>query len=95
MDGKRPLKTITIVLGVVFLLSILTVESHAREHGGLNAKLPTIIDGTIEFAVAVNDKVELDVFRAVEYLPLSPAMWLSNKSTTPPQIYRGPPPTAI
>jgi hypothetical protein len=95
MDRKRLLKTITIVLGVVFLLSILTVESHARDQGGFAAKLPTIIDGTIEFAVAVNDKVELDVFRAVEYFPLSLEMLFSNRSTTPPQIYRGPPPAAI
>ena len=95
MNGKRLLKTITIVLGIVFMLSILTVESHARDHGGFAAKLPTIIDGTIEFAVAVNDKVELDVFRAVESLPLSLEMYFSNKSITPPEIYRGPPPTAI
>ena len=89
MNGKRALKTVVILLGVVFLLSILTVESHAREQGGLAAKLPTIIDGTIEFAVAVNDKVELDVFRPIEYLPLCHEMFFVIKSTTPPQVYRG------
>lgn len=95
MNGKKTLKTIVVLLGIVFLLSILTVESHAREQGGLAAKLPTIIDGTIEFAVAVNDKVEFDVFRPIEYLPLSQEMFFVVKSSTPPQVYRGPPPPAI
>jgi hypothetical protein len=95
MDTKRVLKAVSIILGVVFVLSILTVESHAREQGSLAAKLPTIIDGTVEYAVAVNDKVELDVFRAIEYLPLSPGMYFINKATTPPEIYRGPPPAIL
>jgi hypothetical protein len=91
MHTTRLIKAISVALGVVFLLSVLTVESHARAQGGLAAKLPTIIDGTIEYAVAINDKVEFNAFRPIEYLPLSLEIFFINKSTTPPQIYRGPP----
>jgi hypothetical protein len=76
------------------LLSILTVESHAHDKGSLGARLPTIIDGAIEFAVAINSKAEVYVFRAIEYLPLAFEMLFANKATIIPQIYRGPP-TAI
>jgi hypothetical protein len=95
MHTRRSLKAVSVVLGLIFLLSILTVESHAREKGSLAAKLPTIIDGTIEFAVAVNDKVDLYVFRAIEYLPLAFEILFVNKATIPPQIYRGPPALAF
>ena len=90
MHPKRALKIISIIFGLVFVLSILTVESHAGEKGSL-AKLPTIIDGTIEFAVTISGKVELDVFRAMEYLPLSFGMLPPSRVAAPPQIYRGPP----
>jgi hypothetical protein len=91
MHTTRFLKAVSIVLGLIFLFSILTVESHARETGSLAAKLPTIIDGTIEFAVAINDKVDFYVSRAVEYLPLAREVLIVNKAAIPPQIYRGPP----
>lgn len=91
MHTKRFLKAVSVVLGLIFLFSILTVESHARETGSLAAKLPTIIDGTIEFAVAINDKVDFYVFRAIEYLPLAFEVLIIHKAATPPQVYRGPP----
>ena len=91
MHTTRFLKAVSIVLGLIFLFSILTVESHARETGSLAARLPTIIDGTIEFAVAINDKIDFYVFRAIEYLPLALEVLIINKAAIPPQIYRGPP----
>ena len=95
MHTKRFLTAVTVVLGLIFVFSILTVESHAHEEGSLAAKLPTIIDGAIEFAVAVTDKVDFYVFRAVVYPPLAFEIHFMNKATTPPQIYRGPPVTAF
>ena len=95
MSTQRFVKAVSIVLGLIFLFSILTVESHARETGSLAARLPTIIDGTIEFAVAINDKVDFYVFRAIEYLPLALEILFINKATIPPQIYRGPPAPAL
>ncbi len=91
MHTKKSLKAVSVVLGLIFLFSILTVESHARETGSLAARLPTIIDGSIEFAVAVNDKVDFYVFRAAAYLPLALEILFINKAAIPPQIYRGPP----
>jgi hypothetical protein len=86
MHTTRFLKAVSIVLGLIFLFSILTVESHARETGSLAARLPTI-----EFAVAINDKIDFYVFRAIEYLPLALEVLIINKAAIPPQIYRGPP----
>lgn len=91
MTAKKFLKTGSIVLWLVFVFSILTVESHASETGSLAAQLPTIIDGTIEFAVTIDDTVELDVLRAVEYLVVFPEALSVCKALTPPQIYRAPP----
>jgi hypothetical protein len=91
MNRKRVLKTVCFIAGIIFLLSILTVESHAREQGSLAAKLPTIIDGTIEFAILFSHSVEFHVFRAIEYLPVSLEIFLINKATTPLQLYRAPP----
>ena len=91
MSSARLLKTVCIVFGIVFALSILTVESHATEQGSIAARLPTIIDGSIEFAVVYSHRVELNVFRAIEYLCLSSEMLSFTRFAVPLQLYRAPP----
>jgi len=91
INRVRVLKTVCFVVGIIFLLSILTVESHAREQGSIAAKLPTIIDGAIEFAIVFSHSVEFHVFRAIAYLPVSLEILLINKATIPLQLYRAPP----
>jgi len=91
MGSARLLKTVCIVLGIIFVLSILTVESHATEQGSIAAKLPTIIDGSIEFAVVYSHRVEFNVFRAIEYLCVSPEMLSFIRFAIPLQLYRAPP----
>ena len=91
MKRIRLLKTVCFVVGIIFLLSILTVESHAREQGSIATRLPTIIDGAIEFAIVFSHRVEFHVFRAIEYLPVSFEILLINKAIIPLQLYRAPP----
>jgi len=91
MDKNNLLKTLSILVGFLFVFSILTVESHAAEKGNLAGKLPTIIDGTIEYAVAVADGVDLNPSRRNEFLTSSLDECFINKDSNRPQMYRGPP----
>ena len=91
MNRATFLKTVSVVLGVVFLVSVLTVESHAAVKGNLAAKLPTVIDGSIEFAVALSDGIAFDLCTTVRFLRFSLEILFIDKDITPVQMYRGPP----
>jgi hypothetical protein len=88
------LTTFVLALGLIFLVSVLTVESHANENGNLGHKCPTVIESTIELAVTEGYEDAREVFVAVDYLPVPLQIFFVSKSTVSPHVYRGPPATA-
>jgi hypothetical protein len=88
---KALLTALLLLFAGVFLVSVLTVESHANEKGGLAAKAPTIIETTIELAVDAACENALQVFTAIDYLPVPQEMRFVNKASVFSFVYRGPP----
>ncbi|OPY67617.1 MAG: hypothetical protein A4E57_02209 [Syntrophorhabdaceae bacterium PtaU1.Bin034] len=93
---RQTFKALALIIGLVFLVSILTVESHANVKGDLAEKCPTIIESTLELAV-INIYCERsnEVFTAIDYLPIPAEIFFVSKSTISPFIYRGPPKVAF
>ncbi len=91
MAPTRLQRTLLVLFGVLFLLSILTVESHANEKGPVAARLPTIVDGTIDFALAVTATVEAHICIAIAFLLASYLALLGSRTFLSPRLYRGPP----
>ncbi len=92
---KTVLTALILLFAGVFLVSVLTVESHANAKGGLAAKVPTIIETTIELAVDAACSNTLQAFTAIDYLPVPQEMRFVNKATVFSFVYRGPPATAL
>jgi hypothetical protein len=90
---KKPdlFKTLCLILGIIFLASVLTVESHAHEKGSLGAKCPTVIESTLELAVGGCDANADELFTAVDFLRLPPEIVVVGKPITSSFLYRGPP----
>jgi hypothetical protein len=88
---KTFLTTLVLLFAGVFLVSVLTVESHANAKGGLAAKVPTIIETTIELAVDADCGNTLGAFAAIDYLPVPQETCFVNKAAVSSFVYRGPP----
>lgn len=92
---KRLFTTLVLLFAGIFLFSVLTVESHANAKGGLAAKVPTIIETTIELAVDAACGNTLHAFAAIDYLPVPQEMRFVNKAVVFSFVYRGPPATVL
>ena len=90
----RPAKLITVVailFTVLFLFSVLTVESHQHAKGTINSKAPTCIEGTVELACDGLHTPAFDVSDMVGYLSVSRTVFYDGRSAVSSILYRGPP----
>jgi hypothetical protein len=65
----RTLKIIVLCLLVLFLLDILTVESHQDAKGSFGDRLPTCVESTVTFAVDSHANEPFRMFFFVQYFP--------------------------
>ncbi len=75
----------------VFLVSILTVESHSNSPGPLNARCPTCVDNNVHFAIDAQPGLALGLAHVIEYLQLPGRAFDLSSSVIPPNNYRAPP----
>ncbi len=88
---KRSLILVSFSLLAVFLVSILTVESHSNSAGPLNARCPTCVDNNVHFAIDAQPGLALGLAHVIEYLQLPGRAFDLSSSVIPPNNYRAPP----
>jgi hypothetical protein len=74
--SKRFLTITSFVLLTIFLICILTVESHENARGPLNSRCPSCVDNNIHFAVDAQSGLTLGLHHTIEYI-------------RPPELARG------
>jgi hypothetical protein len=89
--SKRFLTITSFVLLFIFLICILTVESHENGRGTLNARCPSCVDNNVHFAVDAQSGLTLGLHHSIEYVrPPERALGFSS-SIISLNEYRAPP----
>ncbi len=88
----RSIKILSVIAGIIFLISVLTVESGASENGNFSAKCPRLIETTLELAIGGGCHIEIEGVTATDFLalPCGRTIYVSACNISP-HIYRGPP----
>ncbi len=89
--SKRFFSIASCALLALFVIAVLTVESHANTRGSLNARCPTCVDNNIHLAVDAQPGLTLGLHHAIEYLrgpELAPGF---SRLTVSHNKYRAPP----
>jgi hypothetical protein len=88
----RYVKIFSAMIGIIFLIGVLTVESGGAENSNFSAKCPRLIETTLELAVGGGCCIEIEGVAATDYLPLfSGRTTYVSPCNISPHIYRGPP----
>lgn len=90
-SSSRIIKTISFILFAIFLICILTVESHSNERGSLTARCPTCVDSNIHFAIDAQLGPSLGLSHIVAYLYAPFRDPEFSPSIISPNNYRAPP----
>jgi hypothetical protein len=89
--SKCILRITAFALLTIFLICILTVESHANERGSVTSRCPTCVDNNIHFAIDAKLGPALGGHRIVAYLHLPERAPGFSPSIVLPNNYRAPP----
>jgi hypothetical protein len=91
IPSERFVKMTSFTLLAVFLVCILTVESHSSAPGSLNSRCPTCVDNNIHFAVDAQPDLTLGLQHTVEYIRPPDLALGFNRSIASLNEYRAPP----
>jgi hypothetical protein len=89
--SKHILRITAFALLTLFLICILTVESHANERGSVTSRCPTCVDNNIHLAIDAKLGPTLGIHHIVAYLHLPERVPDFNPSIVSPNNYRAPP----
>jgi hypothetical protein len=84
-------KVIPIILLTLFLVSILTVESHQAEGRTLNDRCPTCVETTVVFAVGGHQAVSFEIHGLITFLSWPDSTFFCSLPVTSGDQYRSPP----
>ena len=89
--SKRFVTITSFILLTIFLICILTVESHENTRGPLNSRCPSCVDNNIHFAVDALPGLTLGLHRVIEYVRLPERALGFSSSIVSLNEYRAPP----
>ncbi len=89
--SKRFHTATCLALLAIFLICILTVESHESARGRLNSRCPTCVDNNVHLAVDAQPGFMLGVHHVIEYLQPSGGALGFRRSIVCINDYRAPP----